>query len=183
MKARGSLVGIVVATVAAALLVFFGHTADENRNLVNRPPLAPSATPGEPVFSWGPTSVLLAQPLTEVQALGIALKVDADMSRWERPWSLDTVRLEPGRITIEEVPSRTAEGNDRGENVEFAPEIETDAGSVWRITIRGNVRVGVLSPRVDVSSIVYDGVTYVISARTGNLLAIVTGKPIEQPGE
>jgi len=74
-------------------------------------------------------------------------------------------------------PSRRAESAAHGEDEWFAPEIEADAGQVWSITIKGDVHVKVLSPIKDDSAAIFDGVTYVISQRTGNLLSINTGAP------
>jgi hypothetical protein len=124
--------------------------------------------------------VPLAEPLTtQEQALEQALRFDAVRSAWDRPWNTDTVRLEPGRITIELFRSRTEESAGAGRNEWFAPEVEADAGAVWRITIKGDVRVSVLSMRPEDANAWYDGVTYIISQRTGHLLAVITGAPLK----
>jgi hypothetical protein len=153
-------------------------TSGPAQNVV--PTVAPTATPGDPLPL--PTSVPLAQPLTtQEQALDQVLRYDASIAFWSQPWSKDTLTSEPGRITIESYPSRTAESAAHGLKEGFAPEIDADAGLVWTISIKGNVRVALISPRVGDSSTIYDGVTYVISQRTGNLLTVRTGLPLASP--
>ena len=142
---------------------------------VPRPSPAPTPTPGMPVFGWGPTTVPLAEPLvTEEQALKRVLLIDASIAVWDSPWSLDSRKSEPNRITLEAFPSRTAETGGKGG---FAPELDADAGAVWRITIRGSVCLRLMDSRVG-PTVKYDGVTYVISQRHGGLLSVGSGKPL-----
>ena len=119
MKAKQLImsgVTIIVAT-AAAFYLLNGQGASADPYPVYPPTPAPTPTPGEPVFSFGPTSVPLPQPLlTPEQALEQALYYDSHSAHWEHPWSLDTPTLEPGRITVEAFPSRTAESADAGRN-------------------------------------------------------------------
>lgn len=145
-------------------------------NQLNQPTLAPTATPGD--SSASPASIPLAQPLeTKEQALEQLLVYDAALSVWSQPWSKDTLYSDPDRITVELYPGRTAESIASGWNEWFAPEIEADAGAVWSITIKGDVRVTTPSPRARASNAIYDGVTYVLSQRTRNLLTVRTGPP------
>ncbi len=58
----------------------------------------------------------------------------------------------------------------------FHPSIEANAGPVWSITIKGNVRLNLIGSGVD-GPVATDGIYYVISARTGNLLTILGGIP------
>lgn len=140
-----------------------------------RPTPAPTPTPGEPV-RMSPTTVPLAQPLTtEEQAIEQVLKIDANIAIWDHPWSKDTLRLEPDRITLTAFPSRTAEAAGSGEG--FSPEVDANAGAVWRVTIKGAVQLKLLGAGVDQTT-KYDGVTYVISQRHGGLLSVSAGKPM-----
>lgn len=170
------LTALVVTMMLAIVILALDNlsvTAEKGPIL---PTPAPTATPGNPPPN--PTSVPLAQPLvTQEQALEQALHYDAILSAWSRPWSKDTLALEPDRITIQLYPNRTAESLASGEHAWFSPDVEADAGAVWAITIKGDVNVAVISPRQGDPIMIYDGVTYVISQRTGNLLTIRTGLP------
>lgn len=176
MKTRLALTVIIGAATLAGLFALNGPRATASLYSYDPPTLAPSATPGEPLPAG--TTPPLAQPLvTQAQALEQALRVDAKLSAWDHPWSKDTLQLEPGRITLKAFPSQTAESADAGRNEWFAPDIDADGGAVWRITIKGTVHVDMLGMWQRPATTKYDGVTYVISQRTGNLLAVITGKP------
>ncbi len=167
------------ATVVA-LLAFNGPSVTASLYSYNPPTPAPSATPGEPVPA--PTTPPLAQPLVnQAQVLELALRIDAMWSVWDHPWSKATLTSEPGRITLKAFPSQTAESADAGRNEWFAPDIDSDGGAVWRITIKGTVHVDMLSMRERSieDAVKYEGVTYIISQRTGNLLSVITGKPVK----
>ncbi len=96
---------------------------------------------------------------------------------WEKPWTTSSLTLEPMRFLIEKFASRTAESVAHGLDAQFAPELDKDAGEVWSITIKGNVHVMLSLSDPNIHNRVYDSVTYVISQRTGQLLAIRTGQP------
>jgi hypothetical protein len=173
MKLKLSFGVGIVLLVATTLLGLYSRTMASPYR-VSPPTPAPTPTPGMPVFSWGPTTVPLAEPLvTEEQALKRVLLIDASIAVWDSPWSLDSRKLEPNRITLEAFPSRTAETGGKGG---FAPELDADAGAVWRITIRGSVCLQLLG-RVG-PTVKYDGVTYVISQRHGGLLSVSSGEPL-----
>jgi len=173
MKLKLSLGVGIVLLVATTLLGLYSRTmASQYR--VSPPTPAPTPTPGMPVFGWGPTTIPLAEPLvTEEQALQRTMLIDASMAVWDSPWSLDTRKVEPNRITLEAFPSRSAEAGGKGG---FAPELDADAGAVWRITIRGSVCLQIIGTRGP--TVKYDGVTYVISQRHGGLLSVSSGKPL-----
>jgi hypothetical protein len=174
MKFNPRSIILILPLVGAVFLGLNSLRLATNLYRIGLPTEAPTPTPGESVFTYGPTTVPLAQPLvTEEQALRQALQIDANEATWEHPWSLDTLKSEPGRITLEAFPSRSAE--DGGW---YAPEIETDAGSVWRITIRGRVRLAMLGMGAPSPAGYYDSVTYIISQRHGGLLGVKTGKPL-----
>jgi hypothetical protein len=167
-------VGIVLLVATTLLGLYYSQTMAGSYH-VSPPTPAPTPTPGMPVFSWGPTTIPLAEPLaTEEQALQRTLLIDASMAVWDSPWSLDTRKVEPNRITLDAFPSRSAEA---GGKEGFAPELDADAGAVWRITIRGSVCLRLMDMRVG-STVKYDGVTYVISQRHGGLLTVQAGKPL-----
>jgi len=160
--------------IAVGLLTLNVSTASENS--YKQPTPAPTSNPDEPETGSSSTSVPLAQPLeTQEQAINQVLYYDSRWAKWESPWSIETLSLDPQRLTVETYENRSTESKADGETEWYSPEVEADAGSIWAVTIKGNVQVSVIGgdPRI-----IYDGVTYVISSRTGNLLAIRTGLPI-----
>lgn len=167
-----------VIITAIAIVIMLASQINAKVYRVPQPTFAPPPTPGEPLTGFGTPSPTLAQPLvTESLALEQALFYDSHFSVWQnRSWSAATLKLEPGRITLKAFPSRTAESAEAGREAWFAPEVEADAGAVWRITINGDVQVNVISMWADTGNIISDSVTYVISQRTGNLLAVIPGK-------
>jgi hypothetical protein len=174
MRARFILGFTLVLFLGVVLAALVGGRVSASQRLVNQPTLAPTPTPGAPILI-APTSAPLAQPLTtEEQAIEQVLKVDANIAVWEHPWSKDTLTLEPTRITLQAFPSRTAEEQGGG----FAPEIDADAGAVWRVTITGTVQLNLIGMGADWTA-KYDGVTYVISQRHGGLLSVYAGKRIQ----
>jgi hypothetical protein len=173
------IIGTALGMALAVILVAGGWNAVHSESLqTGIPTPAPTPTPGEPVLEWPtPSSPLFGPILTAAQALTMARTYDVFWSVWDKPWNEDTLESEPGRITIESFPSRTAESTDAGRNEGFAPEIDAEAGAVWRITIKGGVMVNVISRQNGARNTQYDGVTYVISQKTGSLLAVITGEP------
>ncbi len=162
---------VVLLSVAALAGCNYGHVT-ATLPFAIRPTLAPSPTPGKP-NTTNPTPVPLAVPLTtEEQAIDEALRMDASMATWDEPWSKDTLRLDPSRISLQAFPNLTAEAE--GNSEEYSPELVTEAGAVWRITITGTVQLS-LPGSGDAK---YDGVTYVISQRLGGALTIRSGNPI-----
>ena len=83
--------------------------------------------------------------------------------------------LEPDPITMETYPSLSAESVAHGFKGE-SPEVDVNSGPVWIVTIKGDVHLAMITP-YDSSNVIYDGVTYVISQRTGNLLEVRSGVP------
>lgn len=111
-----------------------------------------------------------------MEALQQLAAIDAAWAEWEVPWNADTLAADPDRIIVESFPSRAEESKAMGMNEWFHPSIEANAGSVWSVTVRGNVRLRMIGSGID-GPVSADGVNYVISARTGNLLAIRSGIP------
>jgi hypothetical protein len=89
------------------------------------------------------------------------------MAVWDQPWSTDTYDSDPERFTLNEYSSRTEEAAAWGETEWYASDIEDDAGTVWSVTIFGNVQVPEIA-----GDMALGGVNYVISGRTGLLLKI-----------
>ncbi len=179
MKPRHYLL-LASLMILAAFVVAFLASNSQNVIAANRPippTPAPTATPGPPPPN--PTTVPLAQPLaTQEQALEQLSLYDSQMAVWAEPWSKYTLRSQPDRITIKAYPSRAAESAASGWNEWFAPEIEADAGSVWAITIKGKAQVTGIPASVGEAYVTYpNGVTYVISQRTGRLLTIRPVQP------
>lgn len=166
---------LIIVTILIAMLIVLNNESAVAHQKPLPPTPAPTPTPGFPLPL--PTSVPLARPLlSQEQVLNQALQYDAAWSTWVRPWSKDTMSLEPDRITIEAYPSFGAESIARGVKGEI-PAVDTDSGPIWVVTIKGDVHVAVITPYPNGSTVVYDGVTYVISQETGNLLEIRTGVP------
>ncbi len=95
------------------------------------------------------------------------MEIDSRVAVWGKPWSLDTPRLEPGRISIKWYPDRSFDGS------QYSPD-EFETGPVWAVTIKGNVKLHLPGARYPE----YDGVTYEIAQKTGNFLGWRTGLPI-----
>lgn len=130
------------------------------------------------------------------QAVELVARYDEDTTFWEnlwlptdiieafseykpdQPWQINTI-LESGRFTVGYFSSR-AEASQRlfNETMGVAPEVEVADGNVWTITIRGHVQAQLVGGLHD-NNTVYDGITYQISARSGQLLGIRTGLPTE----
>jgi hypothetical protein len=141
------------------------------------PAPAPTPTLGVPP-PWELASPLDKPLTTKEQAIARALQVDATRAVWDQPWSSATLNTQVGRVTIELFKSRTEESAQAGRNEAFAPELDANAGPVWRITIRGNVKLRMLGGlSANATDALYDGVTYIISQRTGELLEVVSGQP------
>ena len=131
--------------------------------------------------------------LNLAQAVEIVARYDEDTATWEnpwaptdiiqtfneyepdQPWSINTL-WESGRFAVGYFSGRT-EASERLFNEEegVAPEVEAADGNVWTITIRGHVQAQFPGGLNDHT--VYDGITYQISARSGQLLSIRTDPP------
>ncbi len=111
---------------------------------------APTQTPGPPA----PTSTFvvptLVHPLTEEEVLKLVLEIDMrGATDWDDPWCLETLQLQPGRIT-------------------FSKE-----NSVWIITITGNVSVMLIGIPFT-GPVKAGGIEYHIDQKTGWLLGMGT---------
>ncbi len=172
MKFLRYLFAISVALGVAVLAVSF-ITNNENVaafTFAQMPPPtpAPTRTPGPPVRTTPEPIPTLAQPLTEEQALREALEIDSQVAIWRsKPWSIDTPRLEPGRVTTKLYSDRSYDGTSYGPDAENGP--------VWVVTINGEVRL--LLPGEYDHRVIHDGVTYEISQKTGHWWGVHWGPP------
>jgi hypothetical protein len=172
MKSKRFLLPIALLFVAIlTVFVVFGNqdVVAATFAQMGPPTPAPTRTPGPPVGITPRPIPTLVQPLTEEQALTKVLEIDSRTAIWRSTlWSLNTVHLEPGRISIKWYSDRAYDGS------WYAPDAET--GPVWVVTIKGDVRLSLIGMGFD-SRRIYDGVTYIIAQKTGDLLGVDTGLP------
>jgi hypothetical protein len=173
-KPRFIPVGILLASLALSATA--AHSVAPNTSVrIPAPSPAPTPAPSPPQTTWEFTAPLAEPLLTEEQALDRARQIDARV--WDHPWSIDRPNAEQGRITVEPFNSRTEESAQAGRGEGFPPEVDADAGHVWRIAIKGRVKLSLLGLGANPAGTWYDGVTYVISQRTGGLLEVISGTP------
>lgn len=115
----------------------------------------------------------LPQPLTEEQALEQALRLDNQGSRWERPWSLESIQTEPGRVTVTWYQNMADYRKKTGDSSEMSSEIEADYGPIWRITILGRRQSLTVCGLCGNTPRWCDVVTYLFSQRTGVNVALI----------
>ena len=182
MKTRYVL-GFTLLTAGVLIIWAFNNVrgAVATQSLMTMPTPAPTPTVGPfptPVIG-GRSALTTSQSLaTSEQALARALQFDQMGSIWDIPWSADTLRLEPTRIAVSLFSSMTAESTDARRGDQLAPGADAVIGPVWRITIRGNVQPNIPSMAANSSTAIYDGLTYIVSQKTGALVAVITGKPV-----
>ena len=181
MKARCLLAFAVLVAGILIVLAFSVHGVVATQSLVTPPTQAPTATAGPaPTLDYGEQSatpgVGQAYLATPEQVLARALQIDEMMSTWAEPWSVATLRSDPMRIAVRLFSTMTAESAGAGRDEHFAPGADAGVGPVWRITIRGNVQPSIPSMAIGSSTAVYDGITYVVAQKTGDFVAIITGK-------
>lgn len=176
MKSKLVLVSVIaIVTLTAVIVVNKGGIAAAGPALNNPPTEAPTATPG-PASTYMPPVLptLVGGPLvTADQVLAMALSIDHETSTWQQPWTLDTPKTDPTRITILFFPSQTAA--DGGNPNEFAPGHDAAIGPVWRVTIRGHVHISMLAMNINYWAQVNDGVTYTIAQDSGALVGVDGG--------
>jgi hypothetical protein len=172
----------VVGSTTLLLLVLSMSLARPATAIVAfQPTVAPIATPGEPANEWI-ASIPLADPLvSEDQAVEQVMFYDTALVSWSNPWQQDGRVIGPSRLRLAQFASRTEESKEAGRNEWFAPEIDADAGAVWRITVEGEVSLKTATASDNEPPETYDGMTYVISQRTGNLLTTITGPLVKEP--
>jgi len=138
------------------------------------PAIAPSPSAGSSPDLAFPTPKPLPDPLaTPGQALSWLRRYDT--ATWDQAWSLETLTLQPSRITISLFASWSATGDGQ-----FAPGADDAIGPVWKITIRGNVHPHGLTAANQQSAGTYSGMTYLIAQRSGIMLSAIAWS--EVPG-
>jgi len=167
------VLGIVILTVSS--LANNGEVVAATFAQMSPPTPAPTRTPGPPVGITPKAYAPLAQPLTEEGALRRALEIESQVVIWRsKPWSMDSPRVEPGRVSVKWYLDRTYNGSS------YAPDAEI--GPVWVVTVKGDVRLLLLGMASNLDLVVHDGVTYTIAQKTGDLLRVQAGPPTsDQP--
>jgi hypothetical protein len=126
----------------------------------------PTITPGPPPTPGpAPTFPSLANPIdTREEAIVMAYQYDREFQAvWEVPWDPTTPDSDPDRFIILWFPDINTEEAVAGDGMQVEPDIVTDIGPVWSVTITGSVS-GFGSPETA------NGATYVISQRSGILV-------------
>ena len=176
MKMRYAfIVGLAVTAIGAFLVISKDDVAGAGSSQVSPPTPAPTKTPG-PAATNIPLVIpaLPGGPLIRTdQVLLYALSIDRQDSVWDQPWTLDTPKTDPARITIELFPTQSAA--DGANQSEFAPGHDEAIGPVWRVTILGRVHVEMLGMNINLGTNVYGGVTYTIAQRSGALVGVAAG--------
>jgi hypothetical protein len=177
LRRKALYLGIALVGILGMLIV--SHSIASSQSVAfPQPTNAPTPTPGIARPEQLATSVAYGPIETAAEAVEMALYYDIGRSVWKEAWSAETLKTDPGRVQVKEFASRGAESADAGRGEEYSAEQEADAGGVWRVTIRGEVQVAMIGMGVDPNAW-YDGVTYVVSKRTGNLLAVIAGASLK----
>jgi hypothetical protein len=139
----------------------------------------PSPTPPPPPTPGpAPTSVPYkpegGQPVrSREEAIQRALSLDSTCTVREQPLTEEVLAANPDMIIVESYATRQEASDVYFGDVFPDPEIASEP--VWVVIIRGKVSVQVLGFGVPPGGLEADGVTYVISQKTGRLLALSTG--------
>lgn len=134
---------VLVAILASALAFGRRSEATSRHPCDNAPTPAPTATGQVTMGTRRPyaTTPALARPLSANQALEQVLVIDLRAAQWDKPWSMDTLWKEPGRITIVSYQSLQEYRDKTGDCSSMSSEVEADIGSIWQVTIRGRVQI------------------------------------------
>ncbi len=136
---------------------------------VTQPPTPDESKPGGP---WPLlTSVPLASPVEKPdQALSLVMAYDAQRATWQVPWYKQGAMIssESNRVTIEHFANIDEEATAHHIKQWIDPRIVEAAGPVWAIQITGKVTIAEPGPE---AGITYTSVTYILSAKTGEIVA------------
>ncbi len=177
---------IIIPIIFFALLFFIWKSTSIGRSDLGEVPEWPTPPPRPDISKeseitpkpW-PTTPPLPQELTEEGALEQALYFDSMGVQWDIPWSTDTLNADPDRVAVELYSSRSEADKAIGYDVEYAPDLEKDAGRVWVVSIKGVANASAMMPHMDDNELVGE-VVYFVSARTGQLLGMHTGPPLNK---
>ncbi len=162
----------------AALAILWGVSVgrvDPSKNPANpeMPELPPPPPPDIGTPKPWPTTPPLARELTQQEALEKVHAFDSLGVEWVEPWLPTTLENDPERITIGLYNSRAEANQAIGQDVWFSPDLEADAGRVWVVSIKGTANASLMMMHMPEDELV-SGVTYFISARTGQILGMHT---------
>ncbi len=130
-----------------------------------RPPTpAPTQTPGPPRIETPVPDATLVHPLESEEVLKMVLEMDMHDAQWNDPWCLETLRLQPGRITVRLYPNESAYYG--------STPASGDEDPVWVVTIRGEVYL--LMPGFHGKA---RDLHYIIDQKTGQVLGMGTSGP------
>ncbi len=142
------------------------------------PTPAPSPTQGPPAPTSTFVAPTLVHPLTEEEVLKRALDIDTNTTDWDDPWCIETLHLQPGRITF--AWHRNEYDYPGGESIAAYLGIDpSKTNPIWAVTITGNVRVEMICGLCQ-RPIKAGGVEYRIDQKTGWLLGMGTLMSEEQ---
>jgi hypothetical protein len=171
MKLTGAAV-VLVALLASALVFGRQSAASSHRTCDNAATPAPTATGQVMMDTPLPlaTTPPLAWSLSATQALEQVLVIDQRASTWDKPWSINTLWTEPGRITMVSYQSLQEYRDQTGNCSSLSSEVEADIGSIWEVTIRGRVQINTMTMDGN-GAPKCENVTYLISQRTGRVFS------------
>ena len=173
MKRRNLVVSIIV--LASVLLTLWAVSIGAADPIFQSE--APSLPPSPPPEGFDPIPrpaiPALDKELNEREALEKAFEFDSLGVKWQEPWSPDKVGEDSERVTINLYNSRSEAAKASGRDTWSAPHLEESAGKVWVITIKGTANANDMMPQLAEDELV-SSITYEISARTGQLLAVRT---------
>lgn len=171
---------VFLATLSAVALMQARASTQRQGENVPSPPPPPS--PGPP-----PTYVpeVLAGEAVETaeMAIQVGLEIDSDWASREQPISREILAAEPGMLVVEHYATRQEADDIYLGGVSGSGE--SDSGPMWVVRIKGQVLVRVIGGigRLQADGSGWsgfeeaDGVTYIISQRTGQLLSIISSSP------
>jgi hypothetical protein len=161
-----------IAALLAGVAGAIRSQQGERPGLTDPIPSPPAVFSTEP----DPTTPPLVQPLTYDQALKLALEIDK-VSAIHLDASADSL-ASLAKVTLH--PSLTDADKAIGLETWYALELEADAGEVWVVAFPGAVQL-VMGPGIEPSQNlpIHDGISYQFSARTGELLGVITGPPLD----
>ena len=174
MKWRRFVLFVVLLLVVAFAL---WGTSPGNAQQPSVPEIPPEPSNFDDPKPW-PTTPALERELNEREVLEKVFEFDSQGVEWEKPWSIDKLDEDPERITVSLYDNRVEADKSIGLDIEYSPDLVADAGKVWVITITGTANASKMMMHMPEDELV-SGVTYFISARTGELIGMNTWPKLE----
>ncbi|MDY7041096.1 MAG: hypothetical protein SVX38_09560 [Chloroflexota bacterium] len=170
LKAIRPLLIVGVPLLATLTVVTLVVGAASGR-LSPTPPSPPTPGPAPTSVPYKPEG---GQPVrSREEAIQRALALDSAWTVREQPLTEEVLAANPDVIIVEPYVTRQEAADVYFGDVFPDPEIASEP--VWVVVIKGKVSVQVLGFGVPPGGVEADGVTYVISQKTGYLLALSTG--------